>query len=138
MSDAYSGLGLGSVPPEVLARYTPPGLPPGAARRIQSMLDVRAPGSGVLAPDGSRMFFGWSVTGTPQVWRLDGPGTFPVQMTGGEDPTSVAGITPDGRFLVLSRDRAGEENPASTCRAPTAGPCGRSSNVRVCEPSPRS
>lgn len=122
MSDAYSGLGLGSVPPEVLARYAPPGLPPGAARRIQSMLDVRAPGSGVLAPDGSRMFFGWSVTGTPQVWRLDGPGTFPVQMTGGEDPTSVAGITPDGRFLVLSRDRAGEENPGLYLQSADGGP----------------
>ena len=57
------------------------------------------------------MFFGWSVTGTPRVWRLDGPGRFPVQMTGGEDPTWVVDVTPDGRLLVILRDHAGEENP---------------------------
>jgi protease II len=121
MSDAYSGLGADSVASEVLARYAPPGLPTGAARRIQAMLDVRAPGAGVLAPGGGRMFFGWSVTGTPQVWRLDGPGTFPVQMTGGEDPTTVAGVTPDCRRLVLSRDRAGEENPGLYLQAAEGG-----------------
>ncbi|MGH2721994.1 MAG: prolyl oligopeptidase family serine peptidase, partial [Actinomycetota bacterium] len=92
------------------------------AGRIQAMLDIRAPGAGVLAPDGRRMFFGWSVTGTPQVWRLDGPGTFPVQMTGGDDPTHVAAVTPDGRHLVLSRDRAGEENPGLYLQAAGGGP----------------
>src|SRR5688572_27131294 len=99
---SYSGLGLASVSADELSRYAPPPLAPGAARRIQAMLDVRSPGSGMLTPDGSRMVFGWSVTGTPQVWRLDGPGRFPVQLTGGEDPTTIVDITPDGTTLVLS------------------------------------
>jgi dipeptidyl aminopeptidase/acylaminoacyl peptidase len=75
------------------------------------MLDLRSPGMGLVSPDGKRLFYTWSITGTPHVWRLDGPKGFPIQMTGGEDPTWVSGITPDGRYLVLSRDRGGQENP---------------------------
>lgn len=108
---AYKGHGAGSVPPEVLQKYAPRPLPADLARRIQSMMDVRAPGMGLVSPDGTRLFFSWSVTGTPQIWRLDGPERFPVQLTGGEDRTGVSGITPDGRMLILSRDRKGEENP---------------------------
>lgn len=108
---SYSGHGAGSLPAEVVRKYAPPTLDPEVARRIQAMLDVRAPGLGMLSPDGKRLFFGWSITGTPEVWRLDGPKAFPVQMTGGEDRTSLVDITPDGRYLVLSRDHGGQEDP---------------------------
>src|ERR1700730_17962805 len=102
-----AGPGPGSLPPEVVKKYAPPPLDPEASRRIQMMLDIRAPGLGMLSPDGKRLYFGWTTTGPRAVWRLDSPKGFPVQMTGGEDPTSLAGITPDGRFLILSRDRGG-------------------------------
>ena len=101
----YSGHGAASVAPEVLARYAPRGLPSEVSRHIQSMLDVRAPGMGTLTPDGKRLYFGWNVTGIPQIWRLDGPKSFPVQLTGGEDRTWLASITPDGKHLVVQRDR---------------------------------
>jgi hypothetical protein len=42
---AYSGVGL---PPEIVAKYAPPPLPAEVTRRIQTMLDLRAPGLGVL------------------------------------------------------------------------------------------
>ena len=108
---AYKGHGAESVPAEVIATYAPKPLPPDLARHIQSMMDVCAPGLGQPAPDGGRLFFGWTVTGTAQVWRLDGPNTFPVQLTGGEDRTTLADVFPDGKTLVLQRDRKGEENP---------------------------
>jgi dipeptidyl aminopeptidase/acylaminoacyl peptidase len=108
---AYKGHGAESVPAEVLEKYSPKPLPADVSRRIQTIMDVRAPGMGLVSPDGSRLYFGWSVTGTSQIWRLDGPDRFPVQMTGGEDRTAVQGITPDGKTVVLSRDRKGEENP---------------------------
>src|SRR5580704_3955327 len=85
---AYSGYGAASVSPEVVAKFAPPPLAPEISRRVQSMLDVRAPGSGAPSPDGKRLFFTWSVTGSPQLWRLDGLQRFPIQMTGGEDATS--------------------------------------------------
>ena len=107
----YAGHGLASVPPETLARFAPKPFDPALTRRIQSLMDVRAPGMGVARDDGKRLFFTWSVTGTPQLWRLDGPDRFPVQLTGGEERTALVELTPDGKTLVLQRDRKGEENP---------------------------
>ncbi|HMK72474.1 MAG TPA: hypothetical protein VK454_04000, partial [Myxococcaceae bacterium] len=118
---AYSGHGAGSVSPEILAKYGPPAIPQAMSRRIQAMLDVRSPGSGKVSPDGKRLFFNWSVTGSRQVWRLDGPQRFPVQLTGGEDRTGLAGIAPDGSFLVISRDRGGEEYPGLYWQSPEGG-----------------
>jgi dipeptidyl aminopeptidase/acylaminoacyl peptidase len=117
----YSGHGVSSVPPEVLAKFAPTPVPPELSRRIQTMLDLRSPGGGQLSPDGRRLYFTWNVTGVAQVWRLDGPQKFPVQMTGGEDATTLADITPDGKYLVLSRDRRGEENPGLYLQSPDGG-----------------
>jgi dipeptidyl aminopeptidase/acylaminoacyl peptidase len=110
-SGGYAGHGADSLPPEVLARYAPTPLASNVSRRIQAMLDVRAPAGARIAPDGSSVYLAWSVTGTAQVWKADGPRRFPVQLTGGEDVTRVVGILPDGKSLVVSRDRKGEENP---------------------------
>ena len=118
----YSGHGAATVPPEVLARFAPAPLASDLSRKIQSMMDLRAPGMGLLTPDGSRLFFGWSVTGSRQVWRLDGPDRFPVQVTGGEDTTSLADISPDGKTLFIQRDRKGEENPGLYTMAADGGP----------------
>lgn len=110
-SSGYAGFGLGSVSKEALAKYPPLPLAPEVARRIQAMLDLRSPSVGRASPDGKRLYFSWAVTGSPQAYRLDGPSLFPIQMTGGEDNTSALATTPDGKWLVLSRDRNGEENP---------------------------
>ncbi len=118
----YSGHGAATVSPEVLAKFAPTPLPSDLSRKIQSMMDLRAPGMGLLTPDGSRLFFGWSVTGSRQVWRLDGPDRFPVQVTGGEDTTSLADISPDGKTLFIQRDRKGEENPGLYTMAADGGP----------------
>lgn len=121
-SPAYKGLGVESISPEQLKKFAAPALPPGESRRIQSMLDLRAPGAGTVSPDGKRLFFGWSITGTPQIYRLDGAMSFPTQLTGGEDSTSLATVTPDGKWLVVQRDRNGEENPGLYLLRPDGGP----------------
>lgn len=118
----YAGHGADSVAPEKLAKYAPAPLPPELTRRIQSMLDVRGAALGVIAPDGRRLFFTWNITGTPNVWRLDGPKSFPVQMTGGEDPTRVVDVTPDGRTLVVARDVGGQEDPGLYLQSVEGGP----------------
>ena len=107
----YSGLGKDSLDPAILKRYAPTPLSPSVTRPIESILDVRSPGLGMVSPDGKKLFFTWGITGTVQVWRLDGAQKFPVQVTGGQDATTVSGMTPDGKYLLLSRDRQGEENP---------------------------
>ncbi|APR83200.1 Acylamino-acid-releasing enzyme [Minicystis rosea] len=121
-ASGYAGHGLESVPPEVLRKYAPTPLPSEITRDIQAILDVRAPTTGRLSPDGKSLYFGWSITGVRQVFRIDGPQRFPVQMTGGEDATTLSDITPDGKWLVLQRDRNGEENPGLYLQDPKGGP----------------
>jgi dipeptidyl aminopeptidase/acylaminoacyl peptidase len=121
-ASAYVGHGVETIAPEVLAKYRPVALSPDVSRRIESLMDVRAPGVGALSPDGKSLYFSWSITGIGQIWRVDGPRHFPEQVTGGEDSTSLAAITPDGRYLVIQRDRKGEENPGLYLQPAAGGP----------------
>lgn len=121
-SPVYKGYGSESISREELKQFAPAALDPILSRKIQSLLDIRSPGMGMIHPDGKRLYFSWRVTGTSQVWRLDKPEGFPVQMTGGEDSTTLADITPNGENLVLSRDRNGEENPGLFLQPVNGGP----------------
>lgn len=121
-SPAYSGHGAASVSPELLAKFAPKPLDPTVKRRIETMLDVRGSGGGIPSADGKHLFYSWRVTGTAQVWRLDEPRGFPVQMTGGADATTVVDVLPDGQTIVVSRDRNGEENPGLFLQKATGGP----------------
>lgn len=108
---AYSGHGVGSVSPEILAKFPPKPAPAAIALRVQRIIELFGPSAGHLTDDGKRMVFGWRVSGQAQIWRIDGPRRFPVQLTSGEDRTGIAGIMPDGKTIVVTRDRNGEENP---------------------------
>lgn len=107
----YSGLGAESMSPEEVATYAAPALPEEVSRRIQTMLDVRGAGAGLITAKGDRMVFSSRVTGTNQVWRQDGPMKYALQLTGGEDRTSAVGLAPDDSFIIVSRDVGGQENP---------------------------
>jgi dipeptidyl aminopeptidase/acylaminoacyl peptidase len=118
---AYTGHGAESVSPEVIAKFSAPALDPIVSRRIQSMLDVRGSGGGILTARGDRMFFTSRLTGTNQVWRQDGPMRWAVQLTGGEDRTAVVELAPDDSFLAISRDIGGTENPGLYLMSPDGG-----------------
>lgn len=118
----YEGLGKESVSEKTLAQFAPPALDPEMSRQIQNYLDVRSPGMGILSKDKKTLFFTWRVTGTSQIWKLEQPKGFPIQMTGGEDQTSVAGLTEDGQWIIVSRDRNGEENPGLYLQSTRGGP----------------
>jgi hypothetical protein len=117
----YKGLGVESLAPEVLARHVAPPLDRDVSAKIQAMLDVRAPAAGIASPDGKRLYFTWAITGTAQIFRVDSPMGFPTQLTGGEHPTQIVDVTPDGKWLVVSRDRNGEENPGLYLLSPEGG-----------------
>jgi dipeptidyl aminopeptidase/acylaminoacyl peptidase len=119
---AYSGHGASSIPPEILAKYAPTPIDAAVKRRIESMLDLRAPGAGIPSADGKHLFFNWSITGTVQVWRLDAANGYPIEMTGGADQTRVVGVLPDGKTIVVQRDRNGEENPGLYLESAPGGP----------------
>ncbi len=113
------------------AQYEAPALPTELSEKIQNYLDIGAPGAGKLDAGGKRLFFNWNVTGTRQIWRLDGPNAFPVQLTGGELTTVPYDVTPDGKWLIIGRDRGGEENPGLYLMDPKGGP------ARVIKHKPR-
>ncbi len=48
--------------------------------------------------------------------------SFPAQMTGGRDATTLADITPDGKFLILGRDKDGQEYPGIYLQESKGGP----------------
>ncbi|MEZ0391904.1 MAG: prolyl oligopeptidase family serine peptidase [Pseudobdellovibrionaceae bacterium] len=121
-SGSYQGLGRESVDEKTIAQYAAPSLPQDLSRKIQNFLDIRSPGLGMLSPDKKNLYFTWRVTGTSQVWKLDRPKAFPVQLTGGEDSTTIAGQTPNGKWLLISRDRNGEENPGLYLQSAEGGP----------------
>ena len=108
-SKGYSGHGEGSISPEILAKYAPPSFPAAALDKIQAYLDIRSPSTGVVSDDGQAMYINWSVTGTRQIWRVSKAQPFPVQLTGGQDATSLRAVLPNGKSLVVSRDKAGSE-----------------------------
>ncbi|MBK6697831.1 MAG: S9 family peptidase [Myxococcales bacterium] len=73
-------------------------------------------------PGAGALVFSWAVTGTQQIYRLDGPNRFPVQLTGGEDATAIVNVTPDGKTLVVARDTKGEEYPGLYLQSKDGGP----------------
>jgi dipeptidyl aminopeptidase/acylaminoacyl peptidase len=107
--EAYSGFGRESVSEEQLKTYAPTPLAPELKNSIEKYMDVRAPSPGMTGPGGRQLFMNWMVTGSNQVWRLDAPKSFPVQMTGGEDRTGLRDVSPDGKWVALSRDAMGDE-----------------------------
>lgn len=107
----YKGHGSDSVSAETLKKYAPPALNPVMTNKLKKMFDVTAPGMGLLSPDKKTLFFTWRVTGISHVWKIDGPQKFPVQLTSGSDAVSLKDIAPNGKFLIISKDSNGEENP---------------------------
>lgn len=108
----YSGHGVEAIDKAVLNKYSPKPIPKELSAEIEAQNEIRSTGSGLLSPDGKSMFFSWSVTGVRQVWKINGPKRFPVQMTGGENATSLRDITNDGKYIIVSRDQAGDEYPS--------------------------
>lgn len=119
---SYKGLGKHSVSEEILKKYSPTKLSPDMETYIKSMLDLQTPGMGMLHPNKKSLYFTWKVTGVTQVWKVDAPKSFPQQLTGGKDATLLTDITPDGKWLILLRDKDGQENPGIYLQKPEGGP----------------
>jgi len=107
----YSGHGMDSVPAETLKKFAPPSLDAIMANKLKKIFDVTSPGMGMLSPDKKTLYFTWRVTGISQVWKIDGPKSFPVQLTSGNDAVSINEVAPNGKFLIISKDLNGQETP---------------------------
>lgn len=111
VSAQYAGHGVDSVSPETLKKYAPPPLNPTMSNKLRKMFSISSPGMGALSPDKKTMYFSWRITGQQHLWKIDGPKSFPVQLTSGTDAVSFNDVSPDGKFLIISKDVDGQENP---------------------------
>lgn len=107
----YDGFGAESIDEATLAEFAPKNKNPKLTMQIQKMLDIRSMAAGMISNDGKNLYASWSVTGSNQTWKVPGPLKYPIQMTSGEDGTYIQGLTPDGKYLLLSRDSGGDEMP---------------------------
>lgn len=107
----YSGLGKDSVSAETLKKYAPPALNAVMSNKLKKMFDISSPGMGALSPDKKTLYFTWRVTGQSHVWKIEGPKSFPIQLTSGTDSVTLNEVSNDGKFLIISKDVNGQENP---------------------------
>lgn len=90
----------------------------GASRPdIARFLKVRTAGAPSLSPDGTRLSFRTSITGTPQIWTVPSAGGWPEQITFGE-PITTHTWSPDGEWILYGCDRSGNEREGYYLVAP--------------------
>ncbi len=120
-AEEYSGFGKESISPEVIKKYAPGPVDQQQLTVIERALDVRVPNGGILSADGKKLFFNWKISGSKQVWSLDQPKGFPIQLSGGSTGTTLESVTPDGKWLILTRDQDGEETPGIYLQSTNGG-----------------
>ena len=76
---------------------------------IESYLSIRAVSGVTFSPSEDVIAVLTNIAGTSQVWRIDGPGQQPHQLTFGDN--RVLGVTwsPTEELLVFSKDEGGNE-----------------------------
>lgn len=105
----YKGFGEKSLPAKTIEKYRPRAIPTELKNQIEKYMDLHLVKGAFLSPRGDSLYTNWLVTGTPQVWKIETPMTFPVQLTGGEDRTQIDGMSPNGEWIAVRRDRHGDE-----------------------------
>jgi dipeptidyl aminopeptidase/acylaminoacyl peptidase len=117
-----------SVPPPVLAAGDSPSRP-----TIQEFLKIRTPGAPAILPDGSLLLRDWP-DGVRQLYRIvpkseaaQGPSYRPgdvttLRLTDFADGLAGFTLSPDGRKVILSHARGGDENTQLTLLDPLAEP----------------
>ncbi|HLW47305.1 MAG TPA: S9 family peptidase [bacterium] len=61
--------------------------------------------------DGRDVYFETNVTGRFNIWQVGRHGGWPVQLTVSNERTALGRASPDGRWLLYTQDRGGNEKP---------------------------
>lgn len=76
---------------------------------FRSFLSIRNAYSGTMSPDGSRLAFLTDITGTGQIWTLDGAEQWPDQRTFYDERVTFVQYNPRRGLLAFGRDAGGNE-----------------------------
>lgn len=86
-----------------------------AARRtpldLETLFFTRRIAGAVWSADGRDLFFETNVTGRFNIWQVPRRGGWPVQLTVSDERTALGRASPDGRWLLFTQDRGGNEKP---------------------------
>jgi len=76
---------------------------------IERYLNVRSAYGASFGPDGERLSFLMNTTGTPQIWTLDEPRSWPEQRTFYDERVTFASWSPERPELIFGMDGGGNE-----------------------------
>jgi dipeptidyl aminopeptidase/acylaminoacyl peptidase len=71
------------------------------ARKVTMLGKMVSAGAPSFSPDGARVAFITSISGSPQVWTVSATGGWPDQVTAFDDPVTNVKWSPDGRLLAV-------------------------------------
>lgn len=89
----------------------PPASPRGSPLDLETLLFTRRIAGVQWAADAQTLFFETNVTGRFNIWQVPRHGGWPVQLTVSDERTALGRPSPDGRWLLFTQDRAGNEKP---------------------------
>ncbi len=78
---------------------------------LEALLVARRIATLEWSADGREIFFETNITGRFNIWRIPHSGGWPVQITVAEQRTALGPPSPDGRWLLYTQDRDGNEKP---------------------------
>ncbi len=77
---------------------------------FERYLNVQWAAGASVRHDGTRLVFRSDITGVAQVWTMETPGDWPVQLTFAEDRVEFAQYHPSSNLVAFGRDVGGDEN----------------------------
>ena len=99
-----------SVPFEMnYSQYAPKPLSSQISERVRRLLSINSIHNVLLSPDGQQVYFNSNASGVDQIWNLKMAKSLPIQLTTGEEKTTLQAISPDGKYLYFTRDENGED-----------------------------
>ncbi len=100
----------------------PPRRPGAKALDLETLLFARRITALEWSADGGEIFFETNITGRFNIWRVPRDGGWPVQVTVADERTTLQPPSPDGRWLLYTQDRGGNEKPNLFVTPPAGGP----------------
>ena len=87
---------------------------------IEDLAVSRGVGDVAWSVDGKHVFLATNLTGRYNIWRVDQAGGWPVQLTVSDDAQGGLSPSPDGRVLLFTQDKGGDEY-TDVFSVPTSG-----------------